>query len=169
LAANLILTDATVTRPDAFIGQLLYKHIEFQLFPPLSKEEEQRLYIILKINLEHIKKSEGQSEPKEFAFREDDILLYNLFIPIIAFVFIDNTFINEFNDPEDIYNFIVPANSDYLRLQWKQEWSDRLIFYDIEPFSNDAQIALKKALPYSKEKGHLIRLGRSVGLTKAFE
>jgi len=38
LAANLILAGATATRPGALISQLLYKHLEFQLFPLLLEE-----------------------------------------------------------------------------------------------------------------------------------
>lgn len=167
LAANLILAGATATRPGALIGQLLYKHI--QLFPPLSGEKEERPHVVLKVNLKHIKRSGGESEPKEFAFREDDMPLYDPLILIMALAFADNAFANEFNGPEDIYDLLVPANSDRLRLRWKEEWCNRPIIRDIEPSPNGVQVALNKALPYSKERGHLIRLGRSIGLAKALE
>jgi len=167
LAANLILAGATATRPGALIGQLLYKHIEFQLFPPLPEEE--RLHVVLKVNLKHIKRSGGESEPKEFAFREDDMLLYDPLIPIMALAFADNAFANDFNGPEHIYDLVVPANSDRLRLRWKEEWCNRPVFRNVEPSANGVRVARDKPLPYSKERGHLIRLGRSIGLAKALE
>lgn len=166
-AANLILAGATATRPGALIGQLLYEHLEFQLFPPLAGEE--RPHIIVKVNLKHIKRSGGESEPKEFAFHEDDMLIYDPLIPIMALAFADNAFVNEPNDPEDIYKLVVPANSDRLRLHWKEEWRKRPIFRDVEPSPSGIRVALEKALQYSKERGHLIRLGRSIGLAKALE
>ncbi len=167
LAAHLILAGATATRPGALIGQLLYKHLEFELFPPLPGEHRPR--VVLKVNLEHIKRSGGQSEPKEFAFREDDMLLYDPLIPIMALAFADKAFINDIQDPEDIYKFAVPPNSDRLRLQWKKEWQDRPLFRDVEDTEEGICIALDKALSYQKERRHLIRLGRAIGIAKALE
>ncbi len=167
LAANLILAGATATRPGTLIGQLLYEHLEFQLFPPLQGEQRPR--IVLRVNLENIKRSGGKSEAKEFAFREDDMLIYDPLIPIIGLAFADETFINEFKDPEKIYELVVPQNSDRLRLQWKEEWRKRPMFCNVEDSENDIRIALDKALKYQKECGHLIRLGRSIGLAKILE
>ena len=45
LAANLILAGATATLPGALIGQLLYEHLEFQLFPPLPGEQRPRVVL----------------------------------------------------------------------------------------------------------------------------
>ncbi|KXX73588.1 hypothetical protein MMYC01_210372, partial [Madurella mycetomatis] len=167
LAANLILAGATATRPGALIGQLHYEDLEFQLFPPLSGEERPRM--ALKVSLKNIKRSGGKSEPKEFAFREDDILIYDPIIPIIALAFADDAFINEFRDPEDIYKLVVPVNSDRLRLQWKEGWRNRPVFRDVEDSEKGIRVAVDKALKYQKERGHLIRLGRSIGLAKALK
>lgn len=87
LAANLILAGATATRPGALIGQLRYEDLEFQLFPPLSGEERPR--VILRVSLKNVKRSAGESEPKDFAFCEDDILIYDPIIPIMALAFAD--------------------------------------------------------------------------------
>ncbi|KAK3933707.1 hypothetical protein QBC46DRAFT_368631 [Diplogelasinospora grovesii] len=162
LAANLILAGATATRPGALIGNLLYEHIEFQLFPPLPGEERPRL--VLKVNLKHIKRSGGESEPKEFAFRRPHAT-----IPVMSLAFTDKAFENELEDLEDIYKIVVPANSDRIRLFWKEEWRNRPMFRDVEPSVNGVHVALDRALQYSKERGHLIRLGRSIGLAKALE
>ncbi|KAK3934987.1 hypothetical protein QBC46DRAFT_424370 [Diplogelasinospora grovesii] len=153
LAANLILAGATATRPGALIGQLLYEHIEFQLFRGLTREE--RPHFVLK--------------PKEFAFREDDMLIYDPLIPIMALAFADDAFVNKFKGPEDIYGLVVGANEDRIRLHWKEEWLKRTVFRDVESSANGVRVALDKALQYSKERGHLIRLGRSIGLSKALE
>jgi len=166
LAANLILAGATATRPGALIGQLLYEHLEFQLFPPLPGERRPR--VVLRVNLENIKRSGSESEQKEFAFREDDMLIYNPLIPIMGLEFADEAFINEFKEPEEIYELVVPQNSDRLRLQWKEEWK-RPVFRDVEDSEDGIRIALNKALKYQKERGYLIRLGRSIGLAKVLE
>ena len=167
LAANLILAGATATRPGALIGKLLYEHIEFQLLPPLLGHTQPR--VVLKVMLKHVKRSGGQSEPKEFAFREDDMLIYDPLIPLMALAFADNAFANEFKDPEDIYALVVPTNSDRLRLRWKKEWRSRPVFRDVEPSPTGLRVAFDKALQYSKERNHLIRLGRSIGLAKSLE
>lgn len=167
LAANLILAGATATRPGALIGQLHYQHLEFQLFPPLPGEQRPR--VVLKVSLKHIKRSGGESAPKEFAFREDDILLYDPLIPVMALAFADAAFANKFEDPGAIYQLVVPASTDRLRLPWKDEWLNRPVFRDIEPSPQGIQVADKKALSYSRERRHLIRLGRSVGLEKSLE
>jgi len=167
LAANLILAGATATRPGAFIGQLLYEHLEFQLFPPFPGEMRPRP--ALKVNLENIKRSGGESEPKQFAFREDDMLIYDPLIPIMGLAFADGAFINEFKDPEEIYELVVPPNSDRLRLRWKEDWRKRPVFRDVEDSEEGIRIALDKALKYQKERGHLVRLGRSIGLAKVLE
>jgi hypothetical protein len=39
LTVNLILAGTTATQPGVLIRQLLYKHLKFQLFPPLTGEE----------------------------------------------------------------------------------------------------------------------------------
>ncbi|RYO82759.1 hypothetical protein DL764_009563 [Monosporascus ibericus] len=167
LAANLILAGATATRPGALIGQLCYEHLEFQLFPPLKGDQRPR--VVLKVNLERIKRSGGKSEPREFAFREDDMLLYDPLILIMALSFADNAFLNEFKNSEEIYKLIVPPNSDRIRLRWKGEWLKRPIFRDVELSDGMVQVSLTKALQYRKERHHLIRLGRSIGLAKALE
>lgn len=70
--------------PDALIGRLLYENVELRLFPTLPGEERPR--VVLKVNLKCVKRSGGESGPKEFAFREDDMLLYDPLIPIMALV-----------------------------------------------------------------------------------
>jgi len=124
---------------------------------------------VLKVNLENIKRLDSESEPKEFAFCEDDMLIYDPFIPIMGLVFADGAFINEFKDPEEIYELVVPSNSDCLRLRWKEEWCKRPVFRGVEDSEEGIQIAFDKALKYQKERGHLIRFGRSIGLAKVFE
>lgn len=143
LAANLILAGATATRPGALIGQLLYERLEFQLFSALSVEVRPR--VVMKVYLKHIKRSGGISDPKEFAFREDDMLIYDPLIPIMAMALADDAFLNGFTDPQEIYDLIVPKNSDHLRILWKDEWRQRAVFRDIERTTDGVQIALEKA------------------------
>ena len=167
LATNLILAGATATRPGALIGQLRYEHLEFQLFPPLASGERPR--VVLRVNLEHIKRSGGRSEPKAFAFREDDMLLYDPLIPIMALAFADGAFSNEFKDAGDIYKLVVPADCDRIRLHWKDEWLGRPVFRDVEQSDGIVRVSPTKPLQYGKERRHLLRLGRSIGLAKSLE
>ncbi|KAM3549527.1 hypothetical protein ARSEF4850_008807 [Beauveria asiatica] len=108
LADNLILAGATATRPGALIGAMLYEHWEFQVFPPIQGSKRVRLDLV--VNLEHIKRAAGDSEPKKFAFREGDMLSYDPIIPALALAFSDVAFLNCFSTPEAIYNLKVPPN-----------------------------------------------------------
>ncbi|TWU75095.1 hypothetical protein ED733_000058, partial [Metarhizium rileyi] len=137
------------------------------LFPPFAGGSKPR--IVLEVNLAHIKRSGGESDPKHFAFREEYMLLYDPLIPIMAIAFVDCAFLNIFTGPEDIYKLVVLANSDRLRLHWHGEWLKRPVFRDVEESEQGLRVALDNVLVYSKEGRHLIRLGRSIGLAKALE
>ncbi|KAJ6443703.1 hypothetical protein O9K51_04882 [Purpureocillium lavendulum] len=167
LSANLILAGATATRPGALIGQLLYENLEFQVFPPVLGDNRPRIALI--VNLEHIKRTAGSSEAKRFAFREDDMLLYDPLIPIMALAFCDDAFLNNIEGPQDLYNLVVPYDSDRIRLLWKKEWLKRPVFRDVEATEDGIQISANRALDYRKERQHLIRLGRAIGIEKQLE
>ncbi|TQV90231.1 FluG domain-containing protein [Cordyceps javanica] len=166
-AETLILAGATATRPGALIGSVLYEHWEFQVFPPVEGSKRARLVLI--VNLEHIKRTAGDSEPKKFAFREDDMLLYDPIVPALALVFSDNAFLNCFQSAEDIYNLKVPPNQDRIRLLWKEEWRKRPIFRDVVEMPDGTVVSGTKALSYDKERRHLVRLGRSTGFEKQLQ
>ncbi|KAK8148635.1 hypothetical protein G3M48_009555 [Beauveria asiatica] len=140
---------------------------EFQVFPPIQGSKRVRL--ILVVNLEHIKRAAGDSEPKKFTFREDDILLYDPIIPALALAFSDGAFLNCFSSPEAIYNLKVPPNQDRLRLLWKEKRRRRPIFRGVENTPYGTSVSDTKALPYEKERKHLIRLGRSTGFEKQLQ
>jgi hypothetical protein len=167
LAPNLFLAGANATPPGAFIGQLLYEHQKFQLFQTLPGERRPR--VVLRVNLENIKRSGGESEQKGFAFREDDMLICDLLMPIMGLTFADEAFINEFKDLEEIHVLVVSRNWDRLRLRWEEEWQIRPLFRDVEDSEDGIRIALDKALTYVKERDTLIRLGRSIGMAKVLE
>lgn len=59
----MIFAGATATRPGALVGKrpLLYKDIEFQVFPPPSKGLPAAIVMVL--NLEHVKRSGGKEIP----------------------------------------------------------------------------------------------------------
>ncbi|ODA78130.1 hypothetical protein RJ55_06734 [Drechmeria coniospora] len=167
LAANLILAGATATRPGALIGMLLYENMEFQVFPPVTGDIRPRIALV--VNLEHIKRTAGSSEPKRFAFREDDMLLYDPLILMMALAFCDNAFVNDISGPQSFYGLVVPPNQDRIRILWKEEWLKRPVFRDVEDTENGSQISLNKPLGYAKERRHLVRLGRSIGIEKQLE
>ncbi|EGY18660.1 uncharacterized protein VDAG_09186 [Verticillium dahliae VdLs.17] len=163
LALILIIAGATATRPDALIGKVLYKHIEFQLFPPAAEGQRPRLGLMW--NLEHVKRSAGAPEKKVFGFHEEDTLLHDPVLHTLALAFADDAFLNGFSGPEQIYDLAVPLQSDRLRLLWKKDWAERPIFRTTEGL----HMAIDKALTYCKTRGHLIRLGRALGYAKKLE
>jgi len=69
---------------------------------------------VLRVNLENIKRLGSESEQKEFAFRKDDMLIYDPLIPIMGLAFADEAFINKFKDPKEIYKLVIPQNSNRL-------------------------------------------------------
>lgn len=166
IVPKLILAGATSQRPDA-LGRLLYEHLEFQVFPPLEPGSRSR--IVLVVNLEHMKRAAGDVESKKFAFREDDMLLYDPIIPILALAICDNAFLNDFDNPLDLYNLVVPPNFDRIRVYWKEEWLKRPVFRGIEGTDHNIQISLDKPFSYDSARKHLIRLGRSIGVEKELE
>lgn len=166
-AAILILAGATSTRPGALIGALLYKHLEFQVFPAVRGESRSQLALI--VRLEDVKRTAGCKEPKVFAFREDDMLIYDPLILIQALALADSAFFNDIRRPETFHSLVVPANTDRIRLLWKNEWLDRPIFRDVEKSEDDLIISVNKAISYQKERQNLIRLGRSLGIEKSLE
>ncbi|KAM0539694.1 hypothetical protein ACHAO7_011929 [Fusarium culmorum] len=166
-AAMLIIAGATSTRPGALIGALLYKHLEFQVFLPLEGENRSQLALI--VRLEDVKRTAGEKEPKVFAFREDDMLIYDPLVLIQALALADSAFHNNFQRPEDFHNLVVPPTTDRIRLLWKEEWLNRPVFRDVEQVDDDLLISTNKAISYQKERLNLIKLGRSLGIEKSLE
>ncbi|KAH6883990.1 hypothetical protein B0T10DRAFT_580175 [Thelonectria olida] len=163
LALILIIAGATTTRPDALIGKVLYEDIEFQLLPPGRGGKRCRLGLV--VNLVHVKKSAGVSEKKVFGFHEEDTLLHDPVLHMLSLAFADGAFLNEFSSPEQIYEMVVPAHTDRLKIPWKEEWRGRPIFRDVDGL----KVSLEKALKYCKTRGDLIRLGRALGYAKRLE
>ncbi|KAF4331615.1 hypothetical protein FBEOM_14629, partial [Fusarium beomiforme] len=75
LSPILLIVGATGTQPDAFIGSVLYKHVEFQLF--LQSPGEKRPCFGLVVDLINIKKTAGSSRSIIYGFHEEDTLLHN--------------------------------------------------------------------------------------------
>ncbi|KAI5459500.1 hypothetical protein BGZ63DRAFT_448187 [Mariannaea sp. PMI_226] len=163
LVLILIIAGATTTRPDALIGNVLYKHIEFQLFPPGPGGNRSRLGLV--VNLVKVKKSAGVSEKKIFGFHEEDTLLHDPILHMLSLVFADGAFLNDFSSPERIYEMVVPTHMDRVKIPWKEEWRGRPIFRDVDGL----KVSLEKALKYCKTRGDLIRLGRALGYAKRLE
>ena len=81
----------------------------------------------------------------------------------------DSAFKNKFISLRDIYDLIVPPNTDRIRLQWDEEWAERPVFRDVEHTLNGIRISMTKALNYMKHQHYLIRLGRTCGFEKRLE
>ncbi|KAH6637325.1 hypothetical protein F5144DRAFT_456390, partial [Chaetomium tenue] len=101
-------------------------------------------------------------------FHEEDTLLHDPVLYMKSLAFADEAF-EGFNDPEEIYDLVIPPGSDRLILPWKPEWRDRPIFRALQGRGNNVSVALDKALQYKKARDCLIRLGRAVGFEKQLE
>ncbi|KAM3526970.1 hypothetical protein MY4038_006586 [Beauveria bassiana] len=130
-SSSRICIGATATRPGALIGAMLYEHWEFQVFPPIQGSKRVRLDLV--VNLEHIKRAAGDSEPKKFAFREGDMLSYDPIIPALALAFSDGAFLNCFSTPEAIYNLKVPPNRTDFAFCGKKNGKDAPYFETFAP------------------------------------
>ncbi|KAK7937639.1 uncharacterized protein PG986_014507 [Apiospora aurea] len=166
LALILIVAGATSTRPDALIGHLRYRDVLFQLFPPGDGGTRSRLGLV--VDLVNVKKTGGSRDPKKFGFHEEDTLLHDPVLHMLSLAFADDAFFNPFGSVGEIYDLVVPPESDRLKLRWKEECLDRPIFRDVE-LANGVKISLAKALTYKKVRDHLVRLGRALGYAKRLE
>ncbi|PTD02536.1 hypothetical protein HYE67_005149 [Fusarium culmorum] len=137
------------------------------VFLPLEGENRSQLALI--VRLEDVKRTAGEKEPKVFAFREDDMLIYDPLVLIQALALADSAFHNNFQRPEDFHNLVVPPTTDRIRLLWKEEWLNRPVFRDVEQVDDDLLISTNKAISYQKERLNLIKLGRSLGIEKSLE
>jgi hypothetical protein len=88
---------------------------------------------------------------------------------MLSLALADGAFKNKFISLRDIYDLIVPPDTDRIRLQWDEEWAERPVFRDVEHTPNGIRISMTKALNYMKHRHHLIRLGRTCGFEKRLE
>ncbi|KFZ13522.1 hypothetical protein V501_03678 [Pseudogymnoascus sp. VKM F-4519 (FW-2642)] len=168
LSPLLIIAGCTATRPKALVGKrpLLYKDIEFQVFPPSIKERPPIIVMIL--NLKHIKRSGGKSKKKIFAFYEGEDLSCCVVTFMLALALADNAFENKFT-LKDIYTWIVPPDTDRIRLYWDDKWAERPVFRDVEHTAKGVRMSKTQSLQYSKHRHHFIRVGRTCGFEKRLE
>ena len=88
---------------------------------------------------------------------------------MLALALVDGAFRNELTSLRDIYNLVVPADTDRIRLQWNEDWAQAPVFRDIEHTTSGIRVSRVKALDYAKHRHHLIRLGRTSGFEKKLE
>ena len=102
-------------------------------------------------------------------YDNDGNLVCNPVMYMMALAFADNAFANNFTRPEQIYELVVPHESDRIRLQWKESWAQIPIFRDVENTPNGIRVSPTKPLQYMKHRHHFIRLGRTCGFEKTLE
>ena len=88
---------------------------------------------------------------------------------MLSLALADKAFKSNLFSLRDIYNLIVPPETDRIRLQWDDEWAERPVFRDVENTANGVRVSKTQALNYSKHRHHLIRLGRTCGFEKRLE
>jgi hypothetical protein len=65
---------------------------------------------------------------------------------MLALAFADNAFENDFTSPKDIYKLIVPPETDYIRLQWKDSWAKTPVFCDVEKTASGIHVSQRKSI-----------------------
>jgi hypothetical protein len=106
---------------------------------------------------------------KVFAFYEAEDLACCGVTFMLALALVDGAFKNELTSLRDLYNLVVPRDTDRIRLQWNENWAQAPVFRDIEHTTNGLRVSRIKALDYAKHRHHLIRLGRTSGFEKKLE
>ena len=81
----------------------------------------------------------------------------------------DRAFKDKLISLRDVYSLVVPPDTDRIRLQWHEDWTQRPVFRDVERTIRGIRVSKTKALDYSKHRHHLIRLGRANGFEKNLE
>ncbi len=106
---------------------------------------------------------------KKFAFYEGENLICCPVLFTIALALADNAFKNKFTSLKQIYDLVVPSDTDRIRLKWDDDWAKRPIFRDVENTPHGVRISKTKALEYSKHQHHFIRLSCTCGFRKRLE
>jgi hypothetical protein len=80
----------------------------------------------------------------------------------MALALADRAFKNKFTALSQIYDLIIPSDTDRIRLKWDDTWARRPIFRDVEKTpEKEVHISETKPLQYSKYRHYFVRLGRS--------
>lgn len=88
---------------------------------------------------------------------------------MLALALADGAFRSKLKSLREIYDLVVPIDTDRVTLQWDEQWAQAPVFRDIEHTKNGIRVSQTKALNYSKHRHHLIRLGRTTGFEKKLE
>jgi len=75
-------------------------------------------------------------------YDNDGNLVCNPVMYMMALAFADNAF----HSPQQIYELVVPHESDRIRLQRKESWAKTPIFCDVENTSNRILVSSTKPL-----------------------
>ncbi|KAK8092701.1 uncharacterized protein PG998_014742 [Apiospora kogelbergensis] len=165
LAAILIIAGATSTRPEALIGNLRYRDVLFQLFPPGAGGKRSRLGLV--VDFVNVKKTGGSRDPKKFGFHEEDTLLHDPVLHMLSLAFADDAFFNQFGFISLTKALKYKKVRDHLvRLGIALGYAKRLEFYDIRRGSGKK---LHKALsPEERNKAMGHKLGDSSTYTRYY-
>ncbi|KAI1846940.1 hypothetical protein JX265_014014 [Neoarthrinium moseri] len=166
IALALILAGATSTRPSALIENLRYRDVEFHVFRPHPGGKRARIGMV--VRLTKVKRTAGESRPTKYGFHEEGTLLRDPILYMQSLAFADHAFA-VLDSSQDIYDLIIPQDTDRIVLPWKPEWFDRFVFREIRGRGCNTYVDVDKALQYGKARNCLIRLGRKLGYQKQLE
>lgn len=94
MALILIMAAGTSTRPGALISNVLYQHVEFQVFRPSSPGQHARIGLV--VDLQHVKSKAGSR--MIFGFHEEATLLHDPIAHMFAIALADKAFLNDITD-----------------------------------------------------------------------
>lgn len=162
MALILIVAAATSTRPNALIGKVLYRHVEFQIFRPAKGSTSARIGLVW--DLQHVKEKAGSR--MIFGLHEEPNLLHDPVAHMLALALADKAFLNDITGLDQLHSMQVPDRADRIRLPWSHEWMSRPIFRNTEMGPYGQTMSLTEPFPYEAASTKLRRLGRATGYQK---
>ncbi|ORY57005.1 uncharacterized protein BCR38DRAFT_490448 [Pseudomassariella vexata] len=157
----LIIAAATTTRPDALIGNVLYRHVELQIFRPAPGSTTARIGLL---DLQHVKKKAAGR--MIFGLHEEPTLLHDPVLHMLALALADRAFLNDITSLEQLHSMRVPDEADRIRLPWSEEWMARPVFRPTEASDYGKAISPTKPLAYETARKKFHSFGRATGYCK---
>lgn len=106
---------------------------------------------------------------KKFTFRLEGLPALCIVLHILGIGSGRNAFRDNFTSIQQIFDLVIPAERNVLRIRWKKEILDQPFFCDVITTTEGGRILEDKAFPYAKYRDIFIRLGRVAGIEAALE
>ncbi|KAF2731443.1 hypothetical protein EJ04DRAFT_554701 [Polyplosphaeria fusca] len=172
----LLLSVATGTRPGAVVESasnkgsnkaLCFKDVELMKVRSIS--DPNKSTIVVNVNLEHVKNKSKDGTPKKFTFRLEGLPALCIVLHFLGIGEGRSAFRNDFKIVQQIFDLVIPAERNMLRIRWKQELLDKPFFCDFDHTPDGGRMREVRAFPYAKYRDVFIRLGLVLGIEERLE